>query len=200
MKNPNQENSAQNTYIIASVADSEALSTQPLQEESLKNGRQWVVRDDFTIDTGEDVEIIVSLPEESDDIIRVVDRNIIPDSAVEGEVTFNREIETDGTELSFVNARIAPNTIDVVPDATIQSGGNYINPSERNGEVIELPLRSALGVDPQGPGRAVTTGPAGASYRIAPGGSVHYRVESTEDANTIQFSFLISQRKKVVLE
>lgn len=44
------------------------------------------------------------------------------------------------------------------------------------------------------------TGPAGALYRIAPGGSVHYRVESMEDDNTIQFLFLISQRKKVVLE
>ena len=200
MVEPSQENAAQNTYRIAQVTDEEALATQPLQEESLKNGRQWVVRDDFTIDTGQDVEIIVSLPEESDDVIRAVDSAIVPDSAVEGEVTFNRDIETEGTELSFVNARVAPDTIDTVPDATVQSGGNYINPAERDGEVIELPIRSALGVNPQGPGRAATTGPAGALYRIAPGGSVHFRVESTEDNNTIQFSFILSQREKVVLE
>ena len=200
MLEPSQENAAQNTYRLAQVTDDEALATQPLQEESLKNGRQWVVRDDFTIDTGQDVEIIVSLPEESDDVIRAVDSAIVPDSAVEGEVTFNRDIETEGTELSFVNSRVAPDTIDTVPDATVQSGGNYINPAERNGEVIELPLRSTLGVDPQGPGRAATTGPAGALYRIAPGGSVHFRVESTEDNNTIQFSFILSQREKVVIE
>ena len=196
MVEPSQENAAQNTYRIAQVTDEEALATQPLQEESLKNGRQWVVRDDFTIDTGQDVEIIVSLPEESDDVIRAVDSAIVPDSAVEGEVTFNRDIETEGTELSFVNARVAPDTIDTVSDATVQSGGNYINPAERNGEVIELPLRSALGVDPQGSARAVTAGPAGAFYRIAPGGSVHYRVESTEDDNTIEFQFVLAQRPK----
>ena len=200
MIEPSQENAAQNTYRLAQVTDDEALATQSLREESLKNGRQWLVRDDFTIDTGQDVEIIVSLPEGSDDIIRFVDRAIVPDSAVEGEVTFNRDIETDGTELSFVNASVAPDTIDTVPDATVQSGGNYINPAERNGEVIDLPIRSALGVDPEGPGRAVTTGPAGVFYRIAPGGSVHYRVESTENDNTIQFSFVLSQREKVVLE
>ena len=194
MVKASQENAAQNTYRLAQVTDDEAISQQTLSEESLKNGRQWIIRDKFNINTGEDVEVILNISENSEDSLRVISRSIRPDSAVEGEVTFNREIETSGTALSFVNAQINGEIDSSLPNANVESGGEYINPSERNGEIIELPIRSTLGVDPQGPARAATTAPEGALYRIRPGGSVHYRIESTEDDNTIEFQFVLAQR------
>ena len=186
---------SRNTAILAQTADDEAISTQSLAEKSLKNGRQWIVRDNFTLGDGEEVEVIIALPEEADDAIRVVDRAITPDDAVDGEVTFNREIDTAGTDLSVVNARINGDVAESIPDVSVESSGNYINPVERNGSVIELPVRSALGVSPPGPTRGRTEKPGGALYQILPGGSIHYRIESTEANNTVEFQFLISQRE-----
>jgi hypothetical protein len=189
----NPENAADNTYDLAVVTDEEAITSQTLAEKAIKEEKQWIIRDNFTINNGEEVEVFLGVDDACERLFRVFSRSIVPDSAVTGEVTFGREIDVEGNDLTFVNSAINGSTADEISSANVESGGNYINPDERNGEVIKLPVRSLLGNDPSGPSEPNTAGPVDSVFSVRPGGSVHYRIQSTADDNTVEFEFIIGE-------
>lgn len=196
----NEETGKRIRDVLETAGDDEALAIQPLAERSLKNGDQWIFRDTFTLGDAEDIEIFAGVPAENDDILRVVARTIEPDSAVTGEVTFNNDRDgTNAESLTFINGSISPD-MQLDPDFQLETGGTYTNPetyptgNRLAGDTIELPLRSTLGTDPEGPTLAATRPPQSALYRIQPGGNIVYRIESTAADNTVTVEFVVSQR------
>lgn len=186
--------------VLEDAGDEESIATQPLAERSLKNGTQWIFRDTFTLADAEDIELYAGVSSDSDDVMRIVGRTVEPDSAVTGEVQYNLDRDGTGAEsLTFVNGSVVPD-MNLDPDFHLETGGTYTNPdtyptgNRLEGETIELPLRSALGTDPVGPTLAATRPPQAAVYRIQPGGSVRYRIESTAADNTVTVEFVVSQR------
>jgi hypothetical protein len=169
------------------MSDDEALNLQTLSEDSLKNKRQWTFRESFTRSTANpSLEFILQHPSSAANPIRVVERTIDATKALTGTLSFNAAINTSGTDFSVGNNFVEDPVVGP-PDTTIEYGGDY---DKTAGEADALPVDifdTGVGAN------RVARDTSRAAYRMKPGTSVFYDLDSQADSNNIIVEFVISE-------
>jgi hypothetical protein len=173
-------------YQVAQTLDDEAISSQSLAEQSLKNGNQWTFSEVFTLANAETEQIYIENPIDSR-IMRVIGLTIDPTERTRGEWSENVTQDTAGTDFDYLN-NLATDPTQDEPPFNMHIGGTYSDTG--NGYIFE----SAAG--PQQPGgfRRGTTAPRASVARIEPGSNRHLELESLADGNTITVQATISTR------
>lgn len=189
MSVPNPENASKNTYVIAEVTDDEAVSIQPLGEESLKNGNQFVYRESFDRNTtNSNLTILLEQPDSASDEIRVIGRLIEPSKAIEGTISFNVGIDSRGSDFSYANAKVT----DPMPDPEniyVQYGGTYTKGAGNQGDVLPVEvLGTGQGINK----RALNS--SRAAFRLSPGTNILYDINALSDDTDIIVEFIVSER------
>jgi hypothetical protein len=177
------------------VWDGEALNFQPLAEESLKIGRQWIFREVFTLEADETIEFAITNPLQEFEL-RTINRTIDPDEEILGTVTVNPDFDDTQTfeNFRFITTRVEDPQIPG-PDFNVTYNGTYT----LDADAQAIPIRSAGGGDPPGPATAGSRQVPAAFYRIEPGAGVHYSITSEVNDNTITVEFVIGQREETNL-
>jgi hypothetical protein len=185
----NPENAATNTYAIAEVTDDEAISIQPLGEESLKNGNQFIFRETFDRDTTDsNLKILIHQPSTADNRLRVIGLIIGSNKALEGTMSFNVDVESEGTDFRYANARVT----DPMPESenlNVQYGGTYTKGA--GGQADALPvevLETGTGINR----RAMDS--SRSAFRLTPGTNILYDLEAQSDGTDIIVEFIVSER------
>jgi len=172
--------------MLRSRGDDEAVNTQPLAEESLKNARRWTFREDFDIET-DDIEILIA-NSMSNNSLRLVSKIILSDDTYSGSVDLNVSGVGTGTPLPFRNDLIDGDPVDPPDGITVESGGTY------SGGSNSLPIRTTGGTG-RGTNRTPLNQIPTATARIEPGGSLHYTLSnSSGNPNTVTFEAIIAER------
>jgi hypothetical protein len=125
--------------LLDSRGDAEAMNSQTLSEESLKNGRRWTFAEVLTLaaDGSEEIVIDNSL---ADDTLRLVAVDIDPDDQLSGTVDANVTVDSAGTDFPVQNDRVDGDVAATPSGVSVEYGGTY------SGGEASLPFRNTGGV------------------------------------------------------
>jgi len=185
---PEQEDAAQNTFEVAKVTDDEAVSQQPLGEESLKNGRQFIFRETFTRDaSNSNLKVLIQQPSDASNAIRIIGRLFEANKAIEGTLSFNVETNTQGTEFSYANAKVQ-DPMPTVSNIRVEYDGDY-DKTAGSADVIPIEvLETGRGNNR----RAMAS--SRAAFRLTPGTNVLYDVDVQSDGTDMVVEFIVSEQ------
>lgn len=149
--------------------DYEAVNSQALAEESLKNGRRWTFREVIDLGANAITDVVIA-NDFGSDTLRLVAVTIDPDADVTGFCDANVTIDTAGTAVQSRNGFIDGTAADLPAGITVEYGGTY------SGGDGQLPIRNSGGV-----GEAAAKSPLNeiptAESRLLPGNNLRYQIE-----------------------
>jgi len=138
MIDKSRDTTARNTYILANVTDEEGVTTQSINQKSLKEGNQYTFREDIDLSASGTEEIVIA-NEFSEKEVSVVGISIRSDNTLSGFVDANVDGIDTGTDFPGRNDTINSSVSDVPPELIIEYGGNY------SGGEAQLPIRNIGG-------------------------------------------------------
>lgn len=188
----NPENAATNTYVVAEVTDDEAVSIQPLAEESLKTGNQYIFRETFDRSTNNpNLKVLIEQPEGADEAIRVIGNTIESTKELLGTVSFNVGVDSRGTSFRNANSKIT-DPMEESSNETVEYGGTYTK--DAGGEADALPLEildTGEGINRR------SFHVNSAAFRLTPGTNILYDLDAQADGTDIIFEVRLSERPQI---
>jgi hypothetical protein len=156
--------------------DDEAMNSQTLSEESLKNGRRWQYAAVVSLGANESTGVVIDNSTDGRPV-RIVAVELIPDNKISGTVDANVTIDSAGTELDAQNGRIDGDVAATLPGVTVERGGTY------SGGEAAVPFETAGG-EGSGAARSALEPIPTSVTRIEAGHSLRYTI--TEDSGNAQ--------------
>lgn len=175
--------------VVQRNSDSEAINTQSLAEDSLKNGNQWTFSEVVTLDNGGAEQVFIENPLESR-VMRVVGLTLDPTERISGTWSVNVTQDTEGAGFDYLN-NLATDPRQDPPPFNMHLGGTYSGTG--NGYTFE----SAAGAETVGNNQRGTSAPQASVARIEPGANRHLEIESLADGNPITIQAIISMKPEL---
>jgi hypothetical protein len=169
------------------VTDSEALTSQPLNEQSLKEGNSFTHREEFSVGDGDTTEIL--LRNEVDRDVRLYVEDIDADAEIVGTESYNAAVSATGTAIDAVN-RLLQDPIDQDSPLGVYANGTYDTTA---GSQDVLPSN----VLATGNGSASALETQSAPFRLQPNTNIVLSLTAQNAGTKLEVEFIASERPTV---